>query len=57
MPPEECLALCALSNVKITYIHGRPGHAWRLSVPDKSSITLQSAQYDDWAQAVLALLS
>jgi hypothetical protein len=55
-PPEELRALCGLSDVRIEYIHGRPAKTWRLSVSGKPSITLQSVQYEDWAQAVKTLL-
>lgn len=57
LPPEELRALCSMCDVKTEYIYGRPGHAWRLSVSGKPSITLQSVVYDDWNEAVKKLVS
>lgn len=56
-PPELLVALCALSDVQIEYVYGRPARTWRLSVANKPSIALQSVQYEDWAQAVKTLLA
>ena len=55
-PPEELRALCALSDVKIEYVYGKPAKTWRLSVSDKPSITLQTVQFEDWVAAVKILL-
>lgn len=51
------MALCALSDVRIQYVPGRPARTWCLSVPGRSSITLQTVQYEDWADAVKTLLA
>lgn len=61
-PPEELRALCALSDIHIEYVPGRPARTWRLSLANTTPpgtpkfVTLQSVQYDDWAQAVKTLL-
>lgn len=59
-PPEELKALCGLSDIRIEYVRGRPARTWMLTNPKnpfKSSITLQSVQYEDWAEAVKTLIT
>lgn len=51
-PPEELRALCSLANVKITFVKGRPARTWRLTSDiSDSAVTLQTVEYDAWADA------
>lgn len=54
-PPEELRALCALCDVKVKFIAGRPGNAWELYVNTRRGRfgrILQSVEYDAWNDIV-----